>query len=301
MNESQLRELVQRMVLCEAARGGNLFVPVMTSARHAHLSPRDIEGLFGAGYRLTKLRDLAQPGQYVCREQIVLETPKARLSLRVIGPARNETQVELSVTDGFTLGITPTVRMSGDLADSPGCVLSCGDRRIEIGYGVIASARHVHLSAEEAALYGVRDGDTVSLEADGPRAATLRQVIVRCGQAHLMEAHIDTDEANACGIRNGQLCRLIKATGSPPHGEATPAFQRPPSTQGATSALPPLPDTLLDISQEKRRLLTERDVRDAAGNGFKRIRYAKDAIVTPLARDMASDKGVELFCADTTF
>jgi len=292
MNENQLREVVQRMVLCEAARGGDLFVPVMTSARHAHLSEGDIERLFGAGYRLAKLRDLAQPGQYVCRERVVLETPKGRLALRVIGPARQETQAEVSVSDGFALGIAPPVRMSGDLAGSPGCVLSNNGRRIEIGRGLIASARHIHLSAEEAALYGVGNGDIVSLEAEGSRATTLRQVVVRCGEGHLMEAHIDTDEANACGIRSGQLCRLVKPTRAAPQAQAA---------RNAPSLPHTLPDTLLDVSREKRRLLTEGDVRDAAGNGFKRIRYAKDAIVTPLARDMASDKGVELFCVDTTF
>jgi len=286
MNENQLREAVQRMVLCEAARGGDLFVPVMTSARHAHLSEDHIEGLFGAGYRLTKQRDLAQPGQYVCRERVGLETPKGRRALRVIGPARKETQVEVSVSDGFALGIAPPVRMSDDLAGSPGCALSNNGRQIEIDCGVIVSARHVHLSAEEAAVYGVGNGDAVSLEAEGPRAAALRQVIVRCGEGHLMEAHIDTDEANACGIRSGQLCRLIKPASAAPRAPALPD---------------PLPNTLLDISHEKRRLLTEGDVRGAAANGFKRIRHAKDAIVTPLARDMASDKGVELCCADTTF
>ena len=281
MNEDQLRATVQRMVLCEAARGGDLFVPVMTSARHVHLCEGDIRRLFGAGYRLAKLRDLVQPGQYVCRERVVLETPKGTLALRVVGPARKETQVEVSVTDGFALGITPPVRMSGDLTGSPGCVLlnGGGGRRIEISRGVIASARHVHLAAEEAALYGVRDGDIVSLEAEGPRAAALREVIVRCGEGHRMEAHIDTDEANACGIGNGRLCRLIKPASSAP----------------ARSA-PGLPETLLDLSSEKQCLLTEQNVRDAAANGFKRIRYAKDAVVTPLARDMASDKGVELFC-----
>jgi len=285
MEEKRLRETVQRMVLCEAAKAGDLYVPVMTSARHVHLSGREVERLFGAGYRLTKLRELGQPGQYVCRERITAETSKGKLLLRVLGPVRDETQVELSVSDGFALGLALPVRMSGDLAGSPGCLLTNGDRWAEINHGVIVAMRHLHLSLEEAAAYGAKDGDAVALAVEGKRGVLLQNVIVRSGEGHALEAHIDTDEANACGLRDGQLCRLAG-------GASAPRMRM--DDAGVDDAVPDV--SVLDISGESRRLLTEEDVRRAAGDGYRRIRHAKCAVVTPLARDMASDKGIELIC-----
>jgi len=289
--EKRLREIVQRMVLCEAAKAGDRYVPVMTSARHVHLSRRDVERLFGAGYRLTKLRELGQPGQYVCRERIAIETPKGKLLLRVLGPTRDETQVELSVSDGFALGLALPVRMSGDLAGSPGCVLTNGDRRAELKHGAVVAMRHLHIAPEEAAVYGVKDGDMVALAVEGQRGMLLQQVIVRAVQGHVLEAHIDTDEANACGLQDGQLCRLVSGVGA----SALEPMMCRQAEQGASAPKPP---AMLDVSGEPRRLLTEEDVRNAADDGYRRIRYAKCAVLTPLARDMASDKGIELICVE---
>ena len=308
MNEKELRAYVERVILSELAKIGEPYVPVMSSNRHCHLSQADVERLFGAGYRLTKMRDLVQPGQYACNERVTIETPKGKMTLRVVGPARKETQVELAVTDAVKLGLNPPIRMSGELEGSPGCTLSNGDRRIEIPRGVIVAARHLHLSPEEAQAYGLRDGDVVSLRVEGPRPSTLEGVLVRSGEAHRMEAHIDTDEANACALKNGQLCRVIRRegdsgcaasnaglaqalcgmlTGEAPVQKAAPAPERAPAKR----------DTMLDVSDEAHRLITEDDVRRAALNGYKIIRHAQDAIVTPLARDAASDKGIELVTA----
>ena len=313
MNEKELRAHVERVILSELAKIGEPYVPVMSSNRHCHLSQADVERLFGAGYRLTKMRDLVQPGQYACNERVTIETEKGKLTLRVVGPARKETQVELSFTDAIKLGLRPPIRMSGELEGSPGCVLSNGERRITIPKGVIVAARHLHMSPDDAQAFGLKDGDVVSLRVEGPRPATLENVLVRSGEAHRMEAHIDTDEANACALSDGQLCRVIRKdgdcgcapanaglaqalggmlTGQTPVAAAAPAKQAAPVVQAA-----PKRDTMLDISTESRRLITEDDVRRAALNGYKIIRYASDAILTPLAKDTAYEKGIELVTA----
>ena len=293
MNEQEMRGLIQRMVLAEIARLGRAYVPVMSSNRHCHLSQADTERLFGPGYRLTKLRDLVQPGQYACHEKVVLETPKGAVTLRVVGPVRRETQVELSLTDCAGLGLKAPVRMSGMLENSPGCTLRNGDRHIEIPRGVIVAARHLHLSPEEGIAFGLKDGDTVSLQVEGERALTLNNVIVRCGRGHVLEAHIDRDEANACGLTDGTLCRIL-TPGKAPEQAAVP-FSRPyPALQASPAPKPPERNTLLDVTGEKAKLITEETVLSAARNGYRVIRYGKDAILTPLARDAAAEKHVDL-------
>lgn len=119
MDVKKLQEVVQRVVLCEVAKTGDRLVPVMSSNHHCHLSQADVERLFGPGYQLTKMRDLVQPGQFAANEKVTLETEKGKMVLRVVGPARKETQIELSFTDSVKLGLKPPVRMSGELAGSP--------------------------------------------------------------------------------------------------------------------------------------------------------------------------------------
>lgn len=293
MNEKELRAAVQRLVLCELARTGQRCVPVMSSNRHVHLCQADVEKLFGAGYQLTKMRDLVQPGQFACNERVTIETEKGKMALRVVGPARKETQIELSFTDAVKLGLKPPIRMSGDLESSPGCTLTNGDRRVTIPRGVIVAERHLHLAPDEAEAFGVKDGDVVSLVVEGPRPGTLDGVIVRSGKGHLMEAHIDKDEANACALSDGQLCRVIRKEDAPAVSNKRDICASVPS---APPPPPPVPkrQTLLDLSAESRRLITEDDVCTAVRDGYKIIRYAPDAILTPLARDAASEKGVEL-------
>lgn len=297
MNEKELRSVVQRVILSELAKIGEPYVPVMSSNRHCHLSQADVERLFGPGYQLTKMRDLVQPGQFACNERVVIETEKGKMTLRVVGPARKESQIELSFTDAVKLGLKPPVRMSGELEGSPGCTLSNGDRRLTLSKGVIVAARHLHMAPDEAEAFGLKDGDVVSLQVEGQRAAVLNNVLVRSGKGHLMEAHIDKDEANACGLKDGQLCRVLLRRESAPAQVAAPqphTFAPPPKPQAAPSVQPPKKPTMLDLSGERRRLITEDDVRRAALDGYRIIRYGKDAILTPLARDAASDKRIEL-------
>lgn len=151
---------------------------------------------------------------------------------------------------------------------------------------MIVAARHLHLAPDEARAFGVKDGEAVSLRVEGQRAATLENVIVRSGEGHRMEAHIDKDEANACGLADGQLCRVLREGALSEACAGSPALPAQPAA--------PKKETMLDLSKEPRRLITEDDVRAAAGDGYKIIRHAGDAIITPLARDTAYEKRVEL-------
>jgi putative phosphotransacetylase len=190
---------------------GVYYVPVAISARHVHLSKADIERLFGKGYELKRIRDLRQPKQFACEETVTVTGPKGAIEkVRVLGPAREETQVELSMTDSIKLGITPEVRMSGDLKETPGGKISgpCGEVALSKGY--IVAARHLHLSKTEAECFGLKNGNVVSVKTKGQRSIVFENVIVRAGDGHALEMHIDTDEANAAGMHACQLCELIK-------------------------------------------------------------------------------------------
>ena len=167
------------------------------SARHAHICREHMDILFGVGSELHVKKTIGQPGQFASEEQITLVTPKGEMKLRIIGPLRPETQIELALTDARKLGLDAPIRHSGKLAGSAGGKLvgPCGE--VEIAEGIIVAARHVHLYPETAAKYGLKDGDIVDLVTQGERSLTLHNVLVRAGEAHADEVHIDTDEANA--------------------------------------------------------------------------------------------------------
>lgn len=173
------------------------------SARHAHLSREHMDILFGKGSELHVKKAIGQPGQYASEEQITMVTAKASMKLRIIGPLRPETQIELSLTDARSVGLKAPIRNSGDIAGSCGAKLigPCGE--LELEEGIIVAARHVHLYPETAAKYGVADGDIVDIRTTGERALTLHNVLVRAGEKHADEIHIDTDEANACNLDSG--------------------------------------------------------------------------------------------------
>ena len=174
-------------------------VLVETSARHVHLTPEHIEILFGAGHKLTNKKDLSQPGQYACEERVTLVGPKKSIErVSILGPARPETQVELSFTDARTLGIDAPVRESGDVAGSAGCKIvgPCGE--IDITEGVIIAKRHIHMTPADAENFGVKDKQIVkvAINSDG-RKTIYDDVVVRVKNSFALAMHIDTDEANA--------------------------------------------------------------------------------------------------------
>jgi putative phosphotransacetylase len=188
----------------------NYKVNVGLSNKHLHLSAAHIEALFGPGYKLTPTKDLRQPGQFACEEKVDLEGPKGVLKgLRVLGPARAETQIELALTDARSLGFKAPVRESGKLAGSPGCKLTGPAGSVEIDHGVIIALRHVHLSPAEALEAGVKDKDVIRVRVGGERAVVFEEVLVRAGETHLSEFHIDTDEGNAAGVDSGREAELL--------------------------------------------------------------------------------------------
>lgn len=185
-----------------------LFVELEASGRHVHVTKEQALALFG--HPLTPKRPLSQPGQYLAEERVTVIGPKGEFAnVAVLGPERKEAQVEISLTDGRTLGVDPPVRLSGDVAGSPGAVLVGPRGRVELSQGVVAAKRHIHLTPEDAARFGVRDKQVVKLQALTDRPLTFSDVAVRVSPEFASFAHLDYDEANACGFRKGDLGRIV--------------------------------------------------------------------------------------------
>jgi len=177
---------------------------VEVSAHHIHLTQEHVEALFGKGHQLTKHADLSQPGQYACKEQLAIVGPKGRIErVRVLGPARKYTQIEIAMTEQFKLGVHPPIRESGDIADSPGCTLEGPTGSVKMDRGVICALRHVHMTPEDALRYGVRDKSFVRVRVDGDRELVFGDVLVRVDPSFALAMHIDTDEANAANVKTG--------------------------------------------------------------------------------------------------
>ena len=177
---------------------------VEISAHHIHLTQEHVEALFGKGHQLTKHADLSQPGQYACKEQLTIVGPKGRVErVRILGPARKYTQVEIAMTEQFKLGVHPPIRESGDIADTPGCTLESATGSIQIDRGVICALRHVHMSPEDALRYGVRDKSFVRIRIAGDRELVFGDVLVRVDPSFKLAMHIDTDEGNAANVKTG--------------------------------------------------------------------------------------------------
>ena len=185
-----------------------LFVELEASGRHVHVTREQAEVLFG--HPLTPQRPLSQPGQYLAQERVTVIGPKGEFrNVAVLGPERKEGQVEISLTDGRSLGIDAPVRLSGDVKGSPGAVLVGSRGRVTLEQGVIAAKRHIHLTPEAAQGFGVRDKQIVKLRTLTGRPVTFEDVVVRVSPDFASYAHLDYDEANACGFRKGDLGRIL--------------------------------------------------------------------------------------------
>lgn len=185
-------------------------IPIEVSAHHVHLSRRDVDILFGPRYELTKRSELSQPGQFACEETLNLLGPKGKVErVRILGPLRKESQVEISMTEEFILGITAPIRASGDLEGSPGIILEGQQGSCEIANGVILALRHIHMTPEDALSFGLRDKDIVRVRIEGKRTLTFEDVLVRVDPSYRLSMHIDTDEANAAGITTGMVGHLV--------------------------------------------------------------------------------------------
>jgi acetate kinase len=177
---------------------------VEISAHHIHLTQEHVEALFGKGHQLTKHAELSQPGQYACKEQLTIVGPKGRIErVRILGPTRKYSQVEIAMTEQFKLGILPPIRESGDIADTPGCTLESPKGSVQIDRGMICALRHVHMSPEDALRYGVRDKSFVRVRIGGDRELVFGDVLVRVDPSFKLAMHIDTDEGNAANVKTG--------------------------------------------------------------------------------------------------
>ena len=187
---------------------GRLFVPVEASGRHVHVTKEQALTLFG--HPLTPKRPLSQPGQYLSNERVTVMGPKGEFqNVAVLGPERKEAQVEISLTDGRVLGIDAPIRISGNVADTPGAILSGPKGRVELKQGVIAAQRHIHLTPADGEKFGVKDKQIVKLQTFTDRPVVFEDVVVRISPDFAAAVHLDYDEANACGFRNGDLGRIL--------------------------------------------------------------------------------------------
>lgn len=189
---------------------GMKLVPVGVSARHIHLSQEHVEVLFGEGAQLTEMKPLSQPGQYAANEQVAVIGPKGTFpKVRILGPARKATQLEVSRTDAFALGINPPVRESGNIEGTPGITIKGPAGEVTINEGVIVAARHIHFHTDDAERFGIADKQRLTVRLQGERGLVLENVIARVSPEFALDLHIDTDEANAAGAKTGDMAEII--------------------------------------------------------------------------------------------
>ena len=213
--EQQTVEMITQMVLQTISRmeekSNGYQVPVGVSARHIHLTQEHVETLFGEGYHLTKKKDL-MGGQYACNETVTVVGLKLRAieNVRVLGPVRKASQLEISATDAMKLGVAAPIRESGNVAGSAPVAVVGPKGGIYLKEGCIIAMRHIHMSPADAMAAGVKDGDIVSVKADNERGTVFNQVKIRVNDSFTLEMHIDTDEANASRIKTGDMVTIIK-------------------------------------------------------------------------------------------
>jgi putative phosphotransacetylase len=218
LDRAAIERIVRELVL--ASQGGAVApaapvapkLVVSISARHCHLTDEHVEKLFGPGHTLTPMKDLYQDGFYAAEETVMVVGPKRKMlpTVRVLGPTRKASQVELAFTDGISLGIDLPVRASGQITGTPGCVLVGPAGAVELGEGVIRAERHVHMNFATAQRYGVKNGDRMSLVINGACSTVFRDLLVRADATSKLEVHIDTDEGNAADLDHAASVELVR-------------------------------------------------------------------------------------------
>ena len=215
INAQSIEAIVKKIVaeMETPAASDDLTIPVGISNRHIHLSRDDLDTLFGKGYELTPMKDLSQPGQYACKEVCTIIGPSMRSieNVRILGPIRKQSQVEISVTDSFVLKVKPPVRESGSLAGSAPVTIVGPKGIVTLKEGCIIANRHIHMSPADGARFGVKDGDYIDVDAmDGTKRTRWFDVQVRVSDKFCLEMHVDTDDANAVGYKNGSKVTMVK-------------------------------------------------------------------------------------------
>ncbi len=203
MDQDKLIQEIVKNVMQQINDYDQLKIPIGVSNRHVHVSREDLDQLYGVGYELTKKSDLGQPGQFAANETVIVRGPKGEFkNVRILGPVRAESQVEISLTDGFQLGVKAPIKESGQLDNTPGVTLIGPNGSVDMPKGTIVALRHIHMTPEQAAKLGLKDKDVVEVETFGERAGVLGNVLVRVSDKFALEMHVDIDEANACSLKN---------------------------------------------------------------------------------------------------
>lgn len=296
------------------------------SVRHVHLCRDHLDVLYGKGYEPTILKELYQPGNYAYNETVTIVGPKlnAIQNVRILGPLRDKSQVELAKTDCIILGINAPVRPSGKLEGSAPCVLVGPKGAVYLSEGVIRANRHIHLSQEDANYFGIKDNDEVDVRITGPKGLTFNNVQVRVGKDFKSEMHIDTDDGNAADAENGTLVEIVNASCIAPIGPATVAnksqipptipdnsisgeitdpnilkninvavnFQGPLKSEGQTTVPQELlHETSIGTAKTTKTVITVADLENYRVSGIK---LSPDVILTPLAKDEAIARGIKI-------
>lgn len=213
MNTQNLIDQITKLVLAEITKmkSAEKLIPVGISARHVHLTQQEVEILFGKGHQLTFLKPLSQPGQFAAQETVSLTGPRGTIDkVRILGPVRSGFQAELSLSDARTLGIKPPIRESGDLSGTPGLKVKGPAGELDAPQGAIIAERHAHMSEQEAAAFGIKDGDYIKVYVEGRSGGVMDRVKVRVKSSYALDLHIDTDNANAFALEQGQMLRFEK-------------------------------------------------------------------------------------------
>lgn len=209
MHSEDVVKLITKIVVDKIKALENYKIPIGVSNRHVHLSQKDLDILYGLGYSLTKKIDLKQPGQFAANETVTIRGPKGEFeNVRILGPIRSESQVEVSMTDSFRLGVKPPIKESGQLENTPGLEIIGPKGSVKIPNGTIIALRHIHMTPEYAEKMGVKDNEIVEVETMGERHGILGNVLIRVSDKSSLEMHVDVDEANACALKNDDFVIL---------------------------------------------------------------------------------------------
>ena len=285
MDEQMIREIVANILAkekntnCTESLAPN-YIPVEVSARHVHLSSEDVERLFGQGYELKPVKPLSQPGQFLCEERVKLVSGKSEITnVAILGPVRSKTQVEISMTDAYTLGVDPPLRLSGCLDGARDVIIMAGSRFVDARQSVIVAQSHIHMTPAEAQYYGVHDGQCVKVALRGIRPITFDRVVVRVTNESALRMHIDFDEANAALIAGSMQGEII-STGCAPEQITTKIPDEPPEvvSQGYDCTEKVISESIAEkLCKKAKRIYT----------------FPKGTIITPLAKDIFRNKKAE--------